>query len=82
MSIKINILFRSKIVEIPADEVVRYTLLYPNDPHDIETLIVDPLSDDIYLVQKNWFGTTAAIYKVNVKYILMNQIPIYSRYIL
>ena len=64
ISNKINIRFRSKIVEVPEDEVVRYTLLYPNEPHDIETLIVDPLSEDIYLVQKNWFGTTAAIYKV------------------
>ena len=66
MFIKTNANFRSKIVEVPSDEVVRYTLLYPNEPHDIETLIVDPISDDIYLVQKNWFGTSAFIYKVSL----------------
>ena len=66
MFIETNANFRSKIVEVPADEVVRYTLLYPNEPHDIETLIVDPISDDVYLVQKNWFGTSASIYKVSI----------------
>ena len=58
------IFYRSKEVTIPANEVIRYTLLYPNEPQDIETLIVDPTSNEIYLVQKNWFGTRAAIYKV------------------
>ena len=58
------IFFRSKEVTIPANEVIRYTLLYPNEPQDIETLIVDQISNEIYLVQKNWFGTRAAIYKV------------------
>ena len=56
--------YRGKEVTIPANEVIRYTLLYPNEPQDIETLIVDPTSNEIYLVQKNWFGTRAAIYKV------------------
>ena len=58
------IFYRSKEVTIPANEVIRYTLLYPNEPQDIETLIVDQISNEIYLVQKNWFGTRAAIYKV------------------
>ena len=44
--------------------MIRYTLLYPNEPQDIETVIVDQISNDIYLVQKNWFGTRASIYKV------------------
>ena len=56
--------YRSKEVIIPANDVIRFTLLYANEAQDIETLIVDPLSNDIYLVQKNWFGTRASIYKV------------------
>ena len=65
LSSYLNDLFCSpKEITIPASEVVRYNLLYPNEPQDIETLIVDPLSDEVYLIQKNWFGTRAAIYKV------------------
>ena len=61
------LILRTKEITIPASEVIRYNLLYPNEPQDIETLIVDPLSDEVYLVQKNWFGTRAAIYKVTAK---------------
>ena len=61
------LILRTKEIIIPASEVIRYNLLYPDEPQDIETLIVDPLSNEVYLVQKNWFGTRAAIYKVRIK---------------
>ena len=57
--------FRPRKFKITPDEVLRYELEYPDEPLDIETLLVDPLSSDIYLIQKSWFNNNASIYKVN-----------------
>lgn len=46
-----------------ADEVERYTLYYPEGPRDAETLLVDPLGGDLYLLTRPR-GGTAEIYRV------------------
>ena len=61
-----------KIVVIPADDVTKMVLTVPDGPTecddeakiDFETLMIDPIMGDIYLIQKNIFSTDASIYKV------------------
>ena len=58
---------------IPASDVTKMILTLPDGPIecndetkvDFETLMVDPVMGDIYLIQKNIFQADANIYKVN-----------------
>ncbi|MCB9791168.1 MAG: PE family protein, partial [Alphaproteobacteria bacterium] len=40
------------------DEVDTITLLYPDGPRNCETLLVDPLTQDLYVVTKSYDGDT------------------------
>lgn len=50
----------------PVEELISkgliLTMTYPDGAHDAETLLVDPLTEDIFVVTKNWKGETG-IYK-------------------
>jgi len=60
-----------KKVVIPAADVTKMVLTVPDGPTecddeakiDFETLMIDPIFGDIYLIQKNIFSTDASIYK-------------------
>lgn len=49
-------------VTIPADEIQTITLRYPDGPRDAETLLVDPVTRDIVIVDKN-FGGASEVYQ-------------------
>jgi hypothetical protein len=59
---------------IPASDITKMILTLPDGPIecddeskvDFETLMVDPLMGDVYLIQKNIFMTDVNIYKVNI----------------
>ena len=61
-------------VVIPASDIAKIILTLPDGPIecddetkvDFETLMVDPLMGDVYLIQKNIFMTDVNIYKVNI----------------
>ena len=61
-----------KKVVIPAADVTKMVLTVPDGPTecddeakiDFETLMIDPIMGDIYLIQKNIFSTDSSIYKV------------------
>ena len=66
-------IFRNKVVTISASNITVMTLEIPNMPKecddrtkkDIETLMVDPVSRDIYLAQKNERENDVTLYKVH-----------------
>ena len=49
-------------VTIPADEIQTITLRYPDGPRDAETLLVDPVTRDIVIVDKR-FGGASEVYQ-------------------
>ena len=59
-------------VVIPAADVAKMVLTVPDGPTecndetkvDFETLMIDPIMGDMYLIQKNIFSTDVNIYKV------------------
>ena len=61
-----------KRLRIPAEEIRKIILKLPDGPSqcndeekiDFETLMSDPATGDIYLIQKNIFKPEASIYKV------------------
>jgi len=58
-----RISYGPKVYQIPPEEIVKIELEYPDSPKDFETQLLDPLSNDIYLIEKNWFGRNALMYK-------------------
>ncbi|HKX62181.1 MAG TPA: lamin tail domain-containing protein [Verrucomicrobiae bacterium] len=46
------------------DDVETFTLLYPDGSHDAETLMVDPISGDVFVATKQEVG--ARLYRVNL----------------
>jgi hypothetical protein len=49
-------------VTIPADEIQTITLRYPDGPRDAETLLVDPVTRDLVIVDKR-FGGASEVYQ-------------------
>jgi len=49
-------------VTIPAADIQTITLQYPNGPRDAETLLVDPVSQDLVIVHKR-FGGDSEVYQ-------------------
>src|SRR5690606_9928439 len=41
-----------RAAEVTLNDVVRFTLMYPDGAHDAEGFMVDPLTGDFYLVTK------------------------------
>jgi hypothetical protein len=44
--------------DVTLDNVERFTLAYPDGPHNAETLLVDPLTGDVYIVAKASSGVS------------------------
>ena len=58
-------LFRDGKVRIPSSEISAIPILSPNAPNDdVETLMIDPLSGDLYFLTKNQDEPQATIYKL------------------
>ena len=65
---------RNGVATIPASDITTMILKNPNQPtecddrtkQDFECLMADQISGDVYLVQKNVFGTDVSLYKVSV----------------
>jgi hypothetical protein len=63
--------FRNGVATIPASDITTMILKNPNQPaecddrtkQDFECLMADQISGDVYLVQKNVFGTDVSLYK-------------------
>jgi len=63
--------FKNGLATIPASEITIMTLKNPNQPatcddrtkQDFECLMADPISGDVYLVQKNVFEPDVSLYK-------------------
>ena len=54
---------------IPAEEIEKFTLINPpGTGEDIETLMMDPITNQIYLLTKNHREALAIIYKVSLDY--------------
>ena len=62
-------------MDVTLSDVETFTLQYPDGPRDAETLMVDPLSGDIYIVSKR--DTVLHIYRA--AYPQSTQIPENSR---
>ena len=66
--------YRNGVATIPASDITTMILKNPNQPAecddrtklDFECLMADQISGDVYLVQKNVFGTDVSLYKVSV----------------
>ena len=62
---------RNGVATIPASDITTMILKNPNQPtecddrtkQDFECLMADQISGDVYLVQKNVFGTDVSLYK-------------------
>ena len=48
------------------EAAVAFTLSYADGPRDAETLVVDPLTGDLFVVSKQWDGAPAGLYRVPV----------------
>ena len=68
--------YRNGVATIPASDITTMILKNPNQPtecddrtkQDFECLMADQISGDVYLVQKNVFGTDVSLYKVSVRF--------------
>jgi hypothetical protein len=49
--------------ELDADAVDRLTLVYPDHPHDAETLLVDPIDGDLLIVTKEYQTPAAFVFR-------------------
>ena len=66
---------RGSKLRVPAGDITKMVLELPDGPVecndetklDFETMMIDPLSGDIYLIQKNIFRTDVNLYKVIMK---------------
>lgn len=45
-------------------EAVAFDLTYADGPRDAETLLVDPVSGDVFIVSKQWDGSPAGLYRL------------------
>ena len=69
-------IYRNGVATIPASDITTMILKNPNQPtecddrtkQDFECLMADQVSGDVYLVQKNVFGTDVSLYKVSVRF--------------
>ena len=69
-------IYRNGVATIPASDITTMILKNPNQPtecddrtkQDFECLMADQISGDVYLVQKNVFGTDVSLYKVSVRF--------------
>ena len=63
--------YKNGVATVPASEITIMTLKNPNMPtecddrtkQDFETLMADQFSGDVYLVQKNHYGSDVSLYK-------------------
>ena len=68
--------YRNGVATIPASDITTMILKNPNQPaecddrtkQDFECLMADQISGDVYLVQKNVFGTDVSLYKVSFSF--------------
>ena len=57
-------IIRDGRIFVPASDITKIEIVSPNTPEDdMETLMFDPLSGDLYIIEKNHDDPSAHIYK-------------------